>query len=116
MFLNIYKKKVNNTRIDILKQYIIEEPNDPFNIYALASEYISEEPENALKLYEELLKDHPDYLGTYYQAGKLYQAFQQNEKAKETFEKGISLAFKQQKSKTLNELRSALNEILDEEM
>jgi tetratricopeptide (TPR) repeat protein len=116
MFLNIYKKKVNNTRIEILKQYIIEEPNDPFNIYALASEYITEEPETALKLYEELLKAHPDYLGTYYQAGKLYQAFQQNEKAKEIFEKGISLAFKQQKSKTLNELRSALNEILDEEI
>ena len=107
---------MNNTRIDILKQYIIEEPNDPFNIYALASEYVTEEPNTALQLYEELLKNHPDYLGTYYQVGKLYQSFQQTEKAKETFEKGISLALKQQKSKTLSELRTALNEILDEEI
>ena len=115
MFLNIYKKKVNNTRIDILKQYIIEEPNDPFNIYALANEYVTKEPKTALQLYEDLLKNHPDYLGTYYQAGKLYQSFQQTEKAKEIYQLGITLAFSLQKVKTLNELRAALNEILDEE-
>ena len=68
-----------------------------------------------MKLFEEILKNHPDYLGTYYQAGKLHQVFQQNEKAKEIFQLGITLAFNQQKVKTLNELRSALNEILDDE-
>ncbi len=106
---------MNNTRIEILKQYIVDEPNDPFNVYALATEYVKEEPLTALSYFEKLLEKHPDYLGTYYQAGKLYQAFQETEKAKATFEKGIALAFQQQKSKTLNELRSALNEILDEE-
>ena len=116
VFLNISRKKVNNSRIETLKQYMLDEPNDPFNLYALATEYVQEEPLTALGYFEQLLEKHPDYLGTYYHAGKLYQAFQQTEKAKIILEKGIALAFKQQKAKALNELRSALNEILDEEM
>ncbi|MBC7390947.1 MAG: tetratricopeptide repeat protein [Opitutaceae bacterium] len=106
---------MNNTRIELLKQYIIEEPNDPFNIYALANEYLTEQPQTALEYFEKLLKNYPDYLGTYYQAGKLYAAFGQTQKAKATFESGIALALRQTNAKTLNELRSALNEILDDE-
>lgn len=113
--MNLYKKKVNNTRIQLLKQYILEEPNDPFNIYALANEYINNEPQIALAHFEKLLKNHPDYLSTYYQAGKLYYSFGEADKAKKVFERGITLALKQVNSKTLNELRAALNEILDEE-
>jgi len=107
---------MNNSRIEQLRKYIEEEPNDPFNIYALANEYISVQPQLALEYFEELIKNHPDYLGTYYQAGKLYSSFGNPEKAKMAFEQGISLALRQNKAKTLNELRGALNEILDDEM
>ena len=105
---------MNNTRIELLKQYIKEEPDDPFNIYALANEYITNDPTKALEYFELLLEKHPEYLGTYYQAGKLYQSFNKLEEAKAIFESGITLAIKQVNSKTLNELRAALNEILDE--
>ena len=107
---------MNNTRIQILEQYTKEEPNDPFNWYALANEYITEDPQKSLAYFEKLLKDFPDYLGTYYQAGKLYFAFKDIEKSKAIFELGIQLALKQNNSKTLNELRGALNEILDEDL
>jgi len=107
---------MNNSRIVILKQYIIDEPDEPFNIYALATEYAEEEPLTALNYYELLLEKHPSYLGTYYQLGKLYFSIGLKEKAKMTFEKGIDLAIIKQNSKTLNELRSALNELLDEEL
>jgi len=106
---------MNNSRIAQLKKFIEEEPNDPFNVYALANEYILEEPKTALGYFEQLLFQHPDYLGTYYQAGKLYQSFGEIEKAKRVFEQGIELGLKQTKAKTVNELRNALNEILDEE-
>jgi len=106
---------MNNTRIELLKQYIIEEPNEPFNIYALANEYITEEPQTALKYFEQLLANYPEYLGTYYQAGKLFAAFGQVNNARAIFESGISLALKQTNLKTMNELKGALNELLDEE-
>lgn len=106
---------MNNSRIAILKQYIEEEPEEPFNFYALATEYIREEPSTALQYFELLLERHPDYLGTYYHAGKLYFDLNQTEKAKQVLEKGIQLALVQKQNKALSELRNALNEILDEE-
>ena len=102
---------MNNSRIEILKQYLADEPNDPFNLYALATEYSSDKPHIALHYFEQLLEKHPDYLGTYYHAGKLYQAFGKLEKAKQVLEKGIALAQQQLKTKALNELQSALNEL-----
>ncbi len=106
---------MNNSRIAILKQYVVEEPDEPFNLYALASEYLAEEPETALQYLQELLFKHPRYLGTYYQIGKLYQSFDRTEEAKDAFHRGISLALELRNAKILQELRTALNEILDEE-
>ena len=107
---------MNNSRIEKLKQYLAEEPNDPFNLYALGTEYLSLAHPTALFYFEKLLLEHPQYLATYYQLGKLYQSLGQTTEAISVFEKGISLAREQQKTKTMNELRSALNEILDEEL
>lgn len=98
--------RMNQTRIDLLKKYIAEDPNDPFNHYGLACEYISEKPEEALKIFEELLKLHPDYLPTYYQAGQLLEAFENEEKALEVYELGMALAKRQNNTKTYQELNS----------
>ena len=105
---------MNNTRITILKQYLEDEPNEPFNLYAIATEYIHEEPHTAMEYFEQLLEKHPDYLGTYYHAGKLYYDFNQVEKAKLVLGKGIELALQQKQNKALGELHNALNEILDD--
>ena len=107
---------MNNSRIALLKQYLEEEPEEPFNLYALAMEYLGEHPSMALSYFETLLAKHPDYLGTYYHAGKLYQAFQKEQVAKEIFEKGIALAIRLKETKALAELRNAWNELLDEEL
>ena len=113
--MNISKKKVNNSRIEILKQYVVEEPDEPFNLYALATEYVEEQPKTALSYFEQLLDKFPDYLGTYYHAGRLYYAFGKVDKATEVLKKGIELALGQRQAKALAELRNALNEILEDE-
>jgi Cytochrome c biogenesis factor len=46
-------------RIDLLKKFIEEDPSDPFNVYALALEYIESNPEKAKELFEQLLKSIP---------------------------------------------------------
>lgn len=57
---------MNSERIKLLEQYVEDDPNDPFNLYALALEYQKQNPAKAGKLFELLLAKHPDYLPTYY--------------------------------------------------
>ena len=98
---------MNEARINLLKSYIEEEPKDPFNYYALACEYLNGKEEEALQLFEQLLINFPDYLATYYQAAQLLQEFEEDEKTLAVYEKGIALAEKQNNTKTLNELKTA---------
>jgi tetratricopeptide (TPR) repeat protein len=98
---------MNEARINLLKNYIEEEPNAPFNYYALACEYLNGKEEEALQLFEKLLSDFPDYLATYYQAAQLLEEFEEEERALAVYQKGIQLAQAQNNVKTLNELRVA---------
>ena len=62
-------------RLEKLLEFIKNEPGDPFLKYALATEYLRiGETDNALTYYEDLVTQHPDYTGTYYHLGKLYEA------------------------------------------
>ena len=98
---------MNSDRIELLKKYILEEPDNPFNRYALAMEYYEREPDTSLRLMEDLLHDHPDYLPTYFKAAHLYWEMENWDEAEATFKKGIELATVQGDKKTLSELRSA---------
>ncbi|WP_236017248.1 tetratricopeptide repeat protein [Roseivirga sp. E12] len=106
--------RMNQTRIDLLKKYIEEDPNDPFNHYGLACEYLSEKPEEALKIFQELLAQHADYLPTYYQTGQLLEAFEREEEALKVYETGMALAKAQNNTKTFQELNSVHQNLLFE--
>ena len=45
-----YFSKMNSDRINLLKQFMQEEPSNPFNKYALAMEYYEEKPQESLSL------------------------------------------------------------------
>lgn len=97
------------TRLTQLQQMLEQEPNDVFLHYAIAIEYFSAADfKEALSRFKIILSDYPDYLSAYYQTGKCHEELQQTEEAKEVYAKGIELAQKQNKTKTLNELREAL--------
>ena len=59
-------------RLKILFQYLEEEPNEPFNVYAIAMEYMSKDIQKAKFYLEKLLTEHPDYVPTYYHAAAVY--------------------------------------------
>ena len=105
---------MNADRIQLLEQYIQEEPENPFNRYALAMEYHDEAPNKALGLLEDLLQDHPDYLPTYFKAAHLLWEFERWEPADEIFQKGIALAKARQDQKALGELGSSYQNFLFE--
>lgn len=98
---------MNNDRIQQLIRFVQEEPGDPFNVYALAMEFINGQPEQARSYFDQLLTDHPDYLPTYYHAAALYADLNERDRASVVYEKGIELARAQNNTKTLLELQRA---------
>lgn len=98
---------MNKIRIDLLKKYISEESDNPFNSYALAMEYYTESPTESLKLLETLRRDHSDYLPTYFKLAHLYWDHEEWEQAESIFKAGIEVAERQKDQKALSELRSA---------
>ncbi len=98
---------MNNDRIQQLIRFVQEEPNDPFNVYALAMEYIDGQPEQARLYFDQLLREHPGYLPTYYHAAALYAGRSERGRAIDLYQKGIALARLQNNARTLLELERA---------
>jgi tetratricopeptide (TPR) repeat protein len=101
-------------RIKFLLEQIELDPEDPFNLYALAIEYKDSQQNKAIQYFEKLLKEFPNYLPTYYHAAALLFETNQNKAAENTYLKGIKLAEKLKKEKALKELKSAYQMFLDE--
>jgi hypothetical protein len=99
------------SRLEQLLKFVEEEPNDPFNLYAVAIEYSKLDLNKAEIFYRQLLEKHPDYLPTFYSFGKLLVEKNDKVNAKEVFAKGIALAEKLKDAKALRELKNALNEL-----
>jgi tetratricopeptide (TPR) repeat protein len=99
------------SRLHQLLKFLEEEPNDPFNIYALALEYQKIDHEKALAFFQLLTVEHADYVATYYHLGKLHEELGNKEEAIRIFETGIEKARTCQDYKALRELQSALGEI-----
>lgn len=106
---------MSSPRLKKLLEFLEEAPNDPFTIYAVATEYRREDPQKTLYYYEKLLNEHPHYLATYYHAAQLYLDLGKTDWAEETFIKGIAIAQQQNETLALRELRNAYNEFLFEE-
>jgi hypothetical protein len=98
-------------RLALLKRFLDEDPADPFNHYALALEYASVDPAKATELFVGLLKNHADYLPTYYQAAVHFIHLHQSAQAHDVLRKGIALAHQQGNTKTARELKSVLDEL-----
>ncbi len=81
-------------RLKQLLEFSEKEPNDPFLIYALATEYLKIDAQKALNYFENLLQNHSDYIPTYYHAAALYASLEEYKKANEVYLKGIEMCEK----------------------
>lgn len=104
----------NSSRIELLLQFVKEEPDNPFNLYALALEYQNTDMRKALEYFEDLLKNHADYLPTYYHAAALFVELGLIEEANQTYIEGIALAESQNNQHSLRELKNAYQNFLFE--
>ena len=103
-------------RLTKLLEFYKNEPDDPFLLYALATEYLRlNQADTALNYYERLTIDHPNYVGTYYHLGKLYEALNRKDDALKTYETGIKTAREARDNHSLSELQGVYNELMDDE-
>ena len=100
-------------RIEILKGFLNDTPNDSFSRYALALEFVKiGQNEDAVREFETVKTKDPDYVATYFQLGQLYQKIGRNHDAETTFRTGITIAAKIGDDHTRSELEGALETLL----
>jgi len=107
---------MSESRLEKLLDFLRNEPNDEFLLYALATEYLRlNDTEKALLYYEKLVNEHADYVGTYYHLGKLYEALQRKDDAIKTYEQGMKIAQNKRDHHALAELRAVYEELVGED-
>lgn len=103
-------------RLKMIDEMLVTNPDDPFLQYASALEYRKiGDTSKAIELLESLQSKNADYLGTYYQLGKLYEDSGESEKALAVYREGRDVAKKQSDQKTLGELSEALMLLEDDD-
>ena len=101
---------MQSTRLAKLLEFLENDPNDPFVLYALATEYNNaNDPKMAFDYYLKLVAEHPDYVGTYYHLGKLYEKTAQKEAALDIYQKGMIAARTKRDMHAFSELQGAYN-------
>lgn len=99
-------------RIEKLKLFIAQNPQDHFSKHALAMEYIKLGDDTAAKaLLESILKSDPGYVGSYYHLGKLWERAGDAEIAKQVYASGIEIARRQGDNHARGELMTALDNL-----
>jgi len=101
---------MQSTRLTKLMEFLESDPNDPFILYAIATEYnSSDDVEKAFEYYLKLVAEHPEYVGTYYHLGKLYEKNSNSEAAIAIYQKGMTAARNKRDMHALSELQGAFN-------
>lgn len=101
------------SRLDKLLEFIKSEPNDEFLKYALATEYLRlNQVDKSLAYYEDLVNNHPQYSGTYYHLGKLYEALDRKDDAIKIYEKGMEITKAKRDNHAFSELQTVYREAI----
>lgn len=98
-------------RLAVLQEYLKEDPDDAFTRFALAQELRARgQLDAAVQTFEGLVAAQPDYVGTYYHLGKLFEELGRTEDAILAYRAGIEHAAAANDLHARAELQSALME------
>lgn len=104
------------SRLDQLFDLLKSQPDEPFLLFAIAKEYEKAQDEDkALDYYLQLVETTPQYVGTYYHLGKLYERIGKSEKAFQTYKKGMIVAKEEGDMHAYSELNGAKMSIDDDD-
>ena len=101
-----------NNRLEGLLEYYKKDPNDPFVLYCLALEYVSENQiAKAENFFLKLLEQYPDYIAGYLQYAQLKEKESKIEDARDLYRRGIEAANKSGDKKSAKEMEGFLDEL-----
>lgn len=102
-------------RVELLKEFLQQDPKDSFSRYALALEYVKlGQTEDARREFEFVRDNDPAYVATYFQLAQLYRNLGLKHDAEKTYRTGITVAAKAGDGHTKEELEGALEGLLGE--
>ena len=100
------------SRLEALKKFLKDDPNDTFTHYAIALEYVSMRRfPDAIIEFEEVVRLDPSYIPGYHQLGLLFGEIDRVEDARKTLEKGIQVAAKSDDLHARDVMQEALDNI-----
>lgn len=98
-----------NPRLEVLRAFAAQRPQDPFPRYGLAMELKSMgELQSAWTAFESLIAEHPDYIACYGPAGEVLVALGRIEDAKAVYGNGIEACTRKNDSHMRGNLEDAL--------
>jgi len=101
-------------RIAKLKEFLETNPNDSFIQHALALEYVkANDDAEARRLFENLLSNDENYIGSYYHLGKLLERNDEKQGALRWYELGMLKAKEAGDNHAYNELQGAYDDLID---
>ena len=107
---------MDETRINLFKQVIETDPNDPMLHYSLGLEYAkAERHQEAVEAFREAVRCKENYSAAYYDLSKSLAALGQTEDVLATLDKGIKVADGLKDMQPLRDMHALLKEINGEE-
>ena len=99
-------------RLEALLEVVKDHPHDPFPHYGLALEYKSlGRRDEAARAFRDLLKNHPNYVPGYLQAGMMFVELGLPDEARLALEKGVQVATQAGDGHAKSELLAALESL-----
>ncbi len=96
-------------RLAALHEFLLDDPDDAFTRFAIAQEFAKAGRDaEAAEAYEALVRDRPDYVGTYYHLGALYRHLGRPADAAVTLTAGVAAATAAGDAHARAELQAAL--------
>lgn len=100
-------------RIEKLKSFLAQNPDDSFVQHALALEYVKLNDDAAAReQWEALLAREETYVGSYYHLAKLLERQGERKSAINTYEKGMQVAKRVGDNHAYNELQAAYEDLI----
>jgi len=103
----LYPNRLDNSRLETLRQLLADNPANTFARYGLAMEHVrSGDLEGAVQEFEAVLTTDPKYSAAYYHGGQALEKLGQLDQARDLYRRGIAAT---RDPHALSELQAALD-------
>jgi Flp pilus assembly protein TadD len=103
---------MSDDRLQLLTQFLRENPNDAFARYGLAMEHSNRgNVAEALSEFDKLIELHPDYAAGYFMAAQMMARVGRTDEARTFLEGGIAAAARSGNTHAKSEMQAMLDEL-----